>query len=92
MLERYFLTTREGMAAPHQALPGALKVLEARLPAVLIASLREQWVRIQHLDTEIAMIEQRLVVILKETPQCQAAASRSRLRASHGHGSRREHR
>jgi transposase len=64
----------EGMAALGKALPGALAELESRLPAVLMASLREQWARIQGLDAEIAVIERRLTGILKESPPCQAIA------------------
>ncbi len=56
-------------------LPPALATLDAPLPAVLIDSLREQWARVQRLDAEIAIIEQRLASILKETPQCQSVAA-----------------
>lgn len=65
----------EGYVALSKALPPALATLNARLPAVLIDSLREQWARVQRLDAEIATIERRLASILKETPQCQSVAA-----------------
>jgi len=44
-------------AALSKALPARLATLDARFPCVLIDSLREQWARVQRLDSEIGTIE-----------------------------------
>lgn len=64
-----------GHAALAKALPAALANLDARLPAVLVDSLREQWVRVLSADQEIAAIERRLRITLRDTPSCQAVAA-----------------
>jgi transposase len=61
-------------AALAKALPTALANVDARLPAILVASLREQWARVVSTDKEIATIEQRLATILRDTPSCRAVA------------------
>jgi transposase len=63
-----------GYAALAKALPAALAGLDARLPAMLVDSLREQWARVLRADQEIAAIERRLRIILRDTPSCQAVA------------------
>lgn len=63
-----------GYAALAKALPAALANLDTRLPAVLVDSLREQWARVLSTDKEIAAIERRLALILRDTPSCQAVA------------------
>lgn len=64
-----------GHAALAKALPVALAGLDARLPAVLVDSLREQWARVLGADQEIAAIERRLRITLRDTPSCQAVAA-----------------
>lgn len=63
-----------GYVALAKALPAALANLDARLPAVLVDSLREQWARILSTDLEIIAIERRLRITLRDTPSCQAVA------------------
>ena len=63
-----------GYAALAKALPAALAGLDGRLPAMLVDSLREQWARVLRADEEIAVIERRLRITLRDTPSCQAVA------------------
>ncbi len=64
----------EGYLALAKALPVALARLDSRLPAPLLDSLREQWARVVSMDKEIATIERRLALTLRDTPACQAVA------------------
>jgi len=50
----------EGHRAMVKAWPTALAALAEQLPAMLLDSLREQWVRVQQVDAEIAALERRL--------------------------------
>lgn len=63
-----------GYAALTKALPATLAGLGARLPAMLVDSLREQWTRVLKADQEIAAIERRLRITLRDMPPCQAVA------------------
>ncbi|MBK1823852.1 IS110 family RNA-guided transposase [Burkholderia orbicola] len=60
MLSEFGETMGRGRAAMCKAIPDALARVEARLPKVLIDTLREQWARVGTLDEEIATIERRL--------------------------------
>ena len=53
---------------------GALAKIADRLPAMLIDSLREQWTRVQATDKEIAALERRLKVALRDNQECQKIA------------------
>ena len=60
MLAEFGEVMGKGRTAMTRAIPGALASVEERLPKVLIDLLREQWVRIEKMDEEIAAIECRL--------------------------------
>ena len=45
-----------------------------RLPAMVIDTLREQWARISKMDEEIATIEQRIKLWLKNNEACKRIA------------------
>lgn len=71
-----------GRTAMSRAMPEALSRLESRLPAVLMASLREQWERLADMDKEIARIERRLKAWLEENCHCRSnTPSMRKLRA-----------
>lgn len=63
-----------GRAAMNHAMPGLLLRLEGRLPQVLIDSLREQWQRLDDIDKQITLIEQRLRAWLHENQACRRIA------------------
>ncbi|MNN30070.1 Transposase IS116/IS110/IS902 family protein [compost metagenome] len=44
------------------------------MPAILVDSLREQWARVQATDKDIAILEHRLKIALRENHQCQRIA------------------
>ncbi|NTV94741.1 MAG: IS110 family transposase [Thiobacillus sp.] len=64
----------ESHAALAKALPTALASLDTHVPAMLLDSLREQWSRVVSVDKEIATIEHRLAIVLRDSPPCQAVA------------------
>ncbi|MGH8626988.1 MAG: IS110 family transposase [Gammaproteobacteria bacterium] len=64
----------EGYAALTKAWPQALATLAERLPAMLIDSLREQWARVQTIESEMAAIERRLLSALRASESCQRVA------------------
>ena len=64
-----------GHAALAKAWPAALAGLVEQLPAMLIDSLREQWLRVQQMDAEIAKLERRLASALRANEQCQQLAA-----------------
>ena len=61
----------EGHSALAKALPAALANLAERVPAMLMDSLREQWGRVQSINTEIAT----LASALRATEPCQRLAA-----------------
>lgn len=61
----------EGYRALAKAWPAAMAVLDEQLPAMLLDSLREQWARVQRVESEIAAIERRLAGVLRTSPACQ---------------------
>lgn len=65
----------EGYSALAKALPAALASVAERLPAMLIDSLREQWARVQMINTEIAAIERRLASALRASEPCRQIAA-----------------
>ncbi|WP_194726839.1 IS110 family transposase [Noviherbaspirillum malthae] len=64
-----------GRAALNRAMPDALARLNKRLPAMLIASLRQQWEMLSKLDEQIAHIEQRLLDWMKQDKACKTIAA-----------------
>jgi transposase len=65
----------EGARALAKAWPGALARIEDRLPAMLLDSLREQWARVQQVESEIAAIDRRLTSVLRASTPCQQIAA-----------------
>ena len=65
----------EGHRALAKAWPATFAALTEQLPAMLLDSLREQWARVQRLETEIAAIERRLAHALRESEPCQQIAA-----------------
>jgi transposase len=64
-----------GRAALNRAMPDAFARLNERLPAMLIASLRQQWEMLSKLDEQIAHIEQRLLDWMKQDKACKTIAA-----------------
>jgi transposase len=65
----------EGYSALAKALPAARASGAERLPAMLIDSLREQWARVQMINTEITTIERRLASALRASEPCRQIAA-----------------
>ncbi|BDB29699.1 IS110 family transposase (plasmid) [Cupriavidus sp. P-10] len=64
----------EGYRVFAEKISGALAKIANRLPAMLIDSLREQWARVQATDKEIAALERRLKVALRDNQECKKIA------------------
>src|SRR5580700_11492511 len=60
LLTEYGEVMPQGRAGIHRDIPGALGRLAARLPAMVIETLREQHARLGELDEQIGQIERRL--------------------------------
>ncbi|MDN7592099.1 IS110 family transposase [Burkholderia seminalis] len=60
MIAEFGEVVGKGRVAMGKEILNALTSVEARLPKVLIDTLREQWARVEKLDEEIATIERRL--------------------------------
>jgi len=58
-----------------KAWPTALAALAEQLPAMLLDSLREQWRRVQLVDSEMAALERRLAGALRVNESCQQIAA-----------------
>lgn len=65
----------KGRAALKAALPGCFARLAEQVPAFLMESLRDQWSRINQLDTEIKGLEKHLQDWLKQDEACQRVAA-----------------
>jgi transposase len=65
----------EGHRALAKAWPTALAALAEQLPGMLVDSLREQWLRVQQLDAEIAALDRRLGSALRANEQCRQIAT-----------------
>jgi transposase len=74
LLTEYGEVMPQGKAGIRKDIADALGRLSDRLPALLIDTLREQWARIKKLDEEIATIEQRIKLWLKEDEACKRVA------------------
>jgi len=75
LLTEYGEVMNRSRAALDKAIADVLERLTSRLPAVLIDTLREQWQRLDELDKEIAEIERRLQVWMKQDTACKAIAA-----------------
>ncbi len=74
LLYEFGIVLSAGHHALVRELPDALRVAQARLPAMLIDSLDEQVRRINGLQADIGVIERRLAQQLRETPACKTVA------------------
>lgn len=74
LLYEFGIVLPEGHRALLRDLPDALARAEARLPTMLVQSLREQLGRVNDFERDIAIIERRLSQQLRTTPACQAVA------------------
>lgn len=75
LLTEYGEVMGEGRAALDKAIPSVLERLVDRLPAILIDTLREQWNGLAELDKQIAGIERRLQMWMREDKACKAIAA-----------------
>lgn len=75
LLAEYGEVMRRGRPAMNDAMPGILRRLSERMPAVLIDTLREQWERVAVLDGEIKKIEVRLQSWMKQDAACKTIAA-----------------
>jgi len=75
LLTEYGEVMGKGRAALDKAIPNVLERLVDRLPAILIDTLREQWNGLAELDKQIAGIERRLQVWMREDKACKAIAA-----------------
>lgn len=74
LLAEYGEVMPQGKAGLKKGIAEALQRLADRLPAMVMDTLREQWVRIGELDTQIGEIERRLKEWHKEDQACQRIA------------------
>jgi transposase len=75
LLAEYGEVFGTGRAAFNAGMPGALARLAERFPAVLIDTLREQWLELGRLDERIAHIEAGLQAWLRQDRATQAIAA-----------------
>src|SRR4051794_7081793 len=75
LLTEYGEVMRTGRPALDRAIAGVLERLSGRLPTILIDTLREQWNGLNTLDQQIAKIEHRLQVWMKEDEAAKAIAA-----------------
>ena len=75
LLTEYGEVVAKSRTALDKAIPSVLAKLVERLPAMLIESLRELWSDLEKLDKQIADIERRLQMWLKEDKACKAIAA-----------------
>lgn len=71
LMAEYGEVMRRGRKPMTDGVVAALQRLEARIPRLLVDTLREQWQRIATLDGEIAQIEARLRSWMKQDDACQ---------------------
>jgi transposase len=74
LLTEYGEVMAQGKVGVRKGIAEALAKLSDRLPAMVIETLREQWARIGKMDEEIASIEQRIKLWLKQSDACQRIA------------------
>lgn len=74
LLTEYGEVMPQGKAGVRKGIGDALARLSERLPSMVIDTLREQWARIGKMDEEIAAIEQRIKLWLKQDVACKRIA------------------
>lgn len=74
LLTEYGEVMGAGRASLNRSIPGVLARLVDRLPAVMIDTLREQWMNLTELDKRIREIEHRLAQWMKQEPAVKAIA------------------
>lgn len=74
LLAEYGEVMAVGRPALERAMKDILARLSDRLPAILIDTLREQWGMLAKLDEQIAAIEQRLLVWMRQNNACKTIA------------------
>ena len=74
LLTEYGEVMPQGKAGVRKGITDALARMADRLPAMVIDTLREQWARISKMDEEIATIEQRIKLWLKNNEACKRIA------------------
>lgn len=74
LLAEYGEVMPQGKAGVRKGIAEALQRLADRLPAMVIDTLREQWARVGKMDEEIATIERRIKLWLKEDEACRRIA------------------
>ena len=62
LLTEYGEVMPQGRAGMRRGIGPALERISERLPAIVVETLREQWVRVARLDEEIGEIERRLLL------------------------------
>jgi transposase len=75
LLAEYGEVMGKSRRALEETLAQVLARLAQRLPAMLIETLREQWMRLSALDEQIARIEQRLQTWMKQDQSSKAIAA-----------------
>ncbi len=75
LLTEYGEVMPRGRAGLRKGIVDAFARIAERLPAVLVDTLREQFVRIGHLDEEIAEVERRLTDWFKQDAACRRVAA-----------------
>ncbi len=74
LLSEYGEVMAKGRAGIGRGIAPALDRLAARLPAPVVETLREQWSRVGALDKEIAVIERRIALWHRSSPDSQRVA------------------
>lgn len=74
LLTEYGEVMPQGKAGIRKGIAEALARLSDRLPAMVIDTLRDQWARIEKLDEELAVIEQRIKDWLRQDDACKRIA------------------
>lgn len=74
LLTEYGEVMAVGRAALNRTMPDVLARLNDRLPAILIDTLREQWVMLGKLDQQVAQIEQQLLLWMQHDKACKTIA------------------
>ena len=75
LLAEYGEVMPRGRAGMKRDMPAVLERLSARLPAMVVETLREQWARVAALDGEVGVLEQRLEAWHRDTPASQRVAA-----------------
>ena len=74
LLSEYGEVMAKGRAGISRAIAPALERVAERLPAPIVETLREQWARVGQLDKEIAVIERRIALWHRSSPDSRRIA------------------